>query len=220
MKSLFLCALLIVSMASVASADSIEIESTGAATVTVTGTGTTTYSNSDFNGWDIFLTFGSSNTPGLTPYGIDVTALVSCDLASCVASPLNILYSDTSFTVPVPAGQFENGYSSTVGGTGSGSTSEIAWANNSNTLFGLGATNKIGTGLGPFSGTNAGITVGGPASAAPYSLTIEDIFTDTSGFVSFSTDANVTETPEPSSLILFGLGLLMFPMALKQRQRA
>ena len=220
MKALFLCILLIVSIASVASADSIQVVSTGATTVTLAGSGTTTYSNSNFNGWDILLTFGSSNAPGLSPYGLDMTALVSCNLASCVANPLNIFYSDTNFTVPVFAGGFENGYSTTVGGSGSGSTSELAWASASNTLFGLGATNKIGTGLGPFTGTNAGITVGGPAGVAPYSMTFEDTFTDTSGFVSFSSDTNLTETPELSSLILFGLGLLTIPMALKRSVRA
>jgi hypothetical protein len=215
MKFIFLCALLIVSMASVASADSIQIVSTGATTVTVAGSGTTTYSNSDFNGWDIFLTFGSSNAPGLSPYGLDVTALVSCNIASCVANPLNIFYSDTNFTVPLSAGKLQDAYSSTVGGSGSGTTSEIAWANGSNTLFGLGATNKVGTGLGPFSGTNAGVTIGGPALVGPYSLTIEDIFSDASGSVSFSSDADLTPTPEPSSFILFGLGLVTIPMALK-----
>jgi hypothetical protein len=202
-------------MASVASADSIQVASTGATTVTLAGSGTTTYSNSNYNGWNILLTFGSSNTPGLSPYGLDLTALVSCNSASCVANPLNISYSDTNFSVPISAGGFENGYSTTVGGSGSGSTSELAWANASNSLFALGATNKIGAGLGPFSGTNAGITVGGPASVGPYSLTIQDTFTDTSGFVSFSTDANLTQTPEPSSFILLGLGLLTIPMVLK-----
>lgn len=220
MKKVFLCAVLASFAASVTAADSLEIESAGATTVVVAGSCSTMYSNSNFNGWDISLAFGASNSPGLSPFGIDLAALVSCDGgALCTANPLKIFYSDTNFNVPVAAGDFQNAYSATFGGSGSGTTNELAWASSTNSLFALGGANKIGSGVGPFSGTNAGTAVGGPAETAPYSLTVEDTFTDTTGSVSFSTDTNVTATPEPSSLVLLGAGLLMLPMALKWHLR-
>jgi hypothetical protein len=211
LKKLFLGTALAACVASVASADSLQIASTGASTVTVagSGSGTTMYANSNFNGWNILITFGSSNSPSLTPYGLDLTAVVTCSAgATCTANPLDIFYSDTNFNVPVAAGSFQDGYSATISGTGTGTTSEIGWANSGNTLFGLGLANKIGSTVGPFSSTAAGTTLGGPASAGPYSLTIEDIFTASSGPVSFSTDASVTATPEPSEALMLGTGLL------------
>lgn len=190
----------------VASADSLQLVS-GSTTVTVPGTGTTSYSNSNFNGWNIFISFGSSNSPGLSPYGLDLNALVTCNgAAACATKPLDIFYSDTGFTGSVPAGKFQTTYSATT--TGSGATSEIAWANASNSLFATGAGNKIGE-TGPFNAAGGfGTATGGPGISGPYSLTIEEIFTDTSGVVSFSTDANVTKTPEPGSMVMLGTGLL------------
>ena len=62
MRKLLLCALLVASAVPIASADSIMIQSAGATTVTVSGGGP--YSNSNFNGWIIFLIAGASSSPG------------------------------------------------------------------------------------------------------------------------------------------------------------
>jgi hypothetical protein len=132
---------------------------------------------------------------------------------------LDIFYSDTGFTRSVAAGGFQTTYSATI--TGSGTSSEIAWASTSNSLFALGGSNTIGAGVGPFRASGGfGTSVGGPAVVAPYSLTIEEIFNDNGGSASFSADANVTLVPEPSSLALLGSGLLLLPLALKWRLRA
>ena len=125
MKKLLLCVLLAVSTASIAAADSIMVVS-GATTITVAGTGTTTYSNPNFNGWNIITAVGSSNSSGLTPFGIDLTTLATCTSGACLTTPLVVLYSDINFNVPVSAGGFQTAYSGSI--TGSGTTTELAWA--------------------------------------------------------------------------------------------
>jgi hypothetical protein len=218
MKKLLLAALVAVSMSSVAAADSIMVVS-GATTITIASTGTTLYSNPSFNGWNITIAAGASNSPGLSPFGLDVTSLVTCSGgATCSTNPLDILYSDTNLNLSVSAGNFQTTYSATI--AGNGTTSELAWANASNTLFALGGTNKIGS-VGPFSGSGGfGTAAGGPAAVSPYSLTIEEIFTAASGNpTAFSADANVTAVPESSSLFFVGAGLLLLPIALKRRRK-
>jgi hypothetical protein len=217
---LWAVAVIFVLAPSLVKADSIQVQSTGATTVTVGGSGTTMYSNSNFNGWDVVISAGSSNSPGLSPFGIDLTVLATCSgSGTCAANPLNIFYSDINFNVPVAAGAFSTTYSATLGG--GATTSELGWANNLNTLFALGGTNKVGP-VGPFSGSGGFSTVtGGPAETGLYSLTLEDIFTAPSGTASsFSADASLTgtpvSTPEPSSLVLLGSALLAL-MLVKRR---
>jgi hypothetical protein len=183
----------------------------GASTTTVTGTGTTTYSNSNFDGWNIVITAGASSSPSLSPFGLELTVLATCNGGTmCSANPLDIYYSDTNFNVAVPAGGFQTTYSATL--SGNGTTSETAAVGSSNALFSMGST--IGT-VGPFSPVGGfGTATGGPATSGTYSLTLEDTFNAASGIAtSFSSDANLTATPEPGTLALLGsglLGLLMF----------
>jgi PEP-CTERM motif len=207
MKNWFLCALLAVSVPSIAAADSIEIVSSGAPTITVAGGGP---GSTTINGWTIGY-LGQSSSPGLSLFGIELSAIASCSSGACLTTPLDIFYSDINFTPTVSAGNFQTTYSATI--SGSGNTNEIAWASNSDALFALGGSNIIGSKLEPFSAFGGfGTAAGGPAevSAKPYSLTIEDIFTANGGASTFSTDADVTASvPEPSSLVLLGSGLLV-----------
>jgi hypothetical protein len=204
LKKWLLGAALAACAASVVSADSLELIS-GASTVTLPGSGgTTTYQNNNFNGWNIVITAGSSDSPSLTPYGLELTALVTCSNASGCAS-LAVGYSDTGFTAPVAANGFEDSYSATVSGSGSGTTTEYGFASSSNSLF---ATDLALGSVGPFTATGGNIAFGGPAISGTYSLTLADVFTAATGPIAFSTDASVTQTPEPSEALMLGTGLL------------
>jgi hypothetical protein len=187
---------------------------------TVIGSGSNvSYSNSNFNGWNISVVFGASNSPNLAGvnglFGIDITSLTAtCTGGNCSAAPLDIFLTDTGFTQAVGVGGFTTSYSSTQSG---GSTTETAWEDAGNTAF--AQTTLIGT-VGPFTGTNHGTASGGgPAGPTPYSLTIEDIFNANSGAASFSTDGNITSVPEPGAVVLFGTVLVLCASGLQRRRR-
>jgi hypothetical protein len=168
------------------------------------------YSNSNFNGWSISFVNGATNSPNLSPAGLDLASLTATCAGGggCTTQPLEVLYSDINFNAPVGANGFQTVFSTTQ--TGNGTATESAWFSNLNTLF--SELELIGT-VGPFSGSNnSGQATGGPVGAVPpYSLTLEQLFTDPNGsIVSFSADGNIVAlTPEPSSLALILMGVLM-----------
>jgi len=88
-----------------------------AGTDTITGT---------INGWSLYITSGTTKSPGLVPFGIDLTSLTASCMVSggCTgANDLHIIYSDAYFNVPVAAGGFLTSYSDTQNGTGTTSQS-------------------------------------------------------------------------------------------------
>jgi hypothetical protein len=193
----------------------------GASNITLTDTGSGVpdgsihYFNSNFNGWNITVVAGSSYSPGLTPFGLDVTSLTAtCDGGGCTTQSLSLTYSDINFSVPVPAGDFLETLSTTQ--TGGGTATQTAWFGNDNTIF--SEQNLIGA-VGPFSTSSVGFASGGSVAAvAPYSLTLEQVFTDTSGTdVSFSVDGNITAVPEPAAVVLFGSLLALCATGLRRR---
>jgi hypothetical protein len=206
--------ILSVALARSASASPIEIEliSSGATTVTVidnmtgdanSAPGTITYFNSNFNGWNISFVSGTSLSPGTTPFALDLAALVMPVLpASPPLMPLTILVSDTGFTDPSP---LLTTFSATIGGSGNGSATESAYIGSG--IF--AETTLIGT-VGPLTtaGFSGGTATTGAAGSPPYSLTLQEVLTDTSGVLSFSTDGDIAPTPELPAMLLFGTGLL------------
>jgi hypothetical protein len=180
--------------------------------------GTISYSNSNFNGWNISVASGTSHSPNLTPFGLDLASLTAtCASGGCTTTPLQVWYTDLNFTVPVIAGGFQTTFSSTQ--TGTGTASESAWFSNLNTAF--SQQNLIGT-VGPFSSSNVGSATGGSVAATPsYSLTLEQVFTDASGTsVSFSVDGNVINAvPEPAAIVLFGTVLALCAAGFRRRFR-
>jgi hypothetical protein len=213
MKVLFLGAALATAFGQLASATPELKLVSGASTLVIGGVGSTvTYFNTDFNGWNISIVFGSSNSPNLLGasgnFGIDDAVLAACIGGTCASNPLDILMSDTGFTQGVDAGGFTSIYSPTeVGGT----TTQLAWDSTDNTMFGAGTL--IGT-LGPFTGSgNGSVSGGGPAGPSAYALTVEDIYDGSGGSASFSTDGHITGTPEPNAMVLCGIGLAFLAAA-------
>lgn len=172
----------------------------GASTTIVTGgAGSVIYSNPAFNNWNVTLAFGSSKSPTIVPYGIDLTSLTAaCNSGIC--SELDIYLSDTNFDIASPS--FKNSFSTTIL-AGTGSATQKAWVDTSNTLFGTPGGGYIGQ-VGPLTVTGGGSVSGaGPAGPGNYSLTLEQIFTDRGG-ATFSSDGGITGVPEPASVALLG----------------
>jgi hypothetical protein len=199
----------------------------GASTVTITdngvgdgnaANGTITYSNANFDGWNISVASGTSKSPGLTAFGLDLASLTAtCASGGCTSDTLTVTYSDINFSVPVGIGGFTTTYSSTQ--TGVGTTTEQAYFSNLNTIF--SQQNSIGS-LLSFNSSSVGSVNGGTVAATPnYSLTLIQTFKDTSGAVSFSTDGNITNSvPEPASIFLFGTVLALSAGAFRRRKKS
>jgi len=190
----------------------------GTNTLVVAGIGSTvTYSNTNFDGWDISIVFGASNSPGLSGvngnFGIDASILAACTDQTCSSNPLDIFLSDTGFTQEVNAGGFSTVFSTTQYG---GTTDQLSWDTTADTIFGKGTL--IGE-LGTFTGSGVGsVSGGGPAGPSPYSLTIETTFNGSGGSASFSTNGYTTATPEPNPWVLCGIGLALCAAALRRRR--
>jgi hypothetical protein len=176
-------------------------------------TGQTTVSGT-INGWKITVVAGVTNSPSLTPVGLDLASLTAvCSTGSC--GDLLVEYSDINFNVAVPAGGFTTTYSSTQAGTGS--TLQKAWFDNGNTLF--TQTTLIGT-VGPFTSSNVGHASGGAiASDSSYSLTLAQFFSGGTNGTQYSVDGNITAVPEPVSVSLLGGVLLVTVGAIRRKMR-
>jgi hypothetical protein len=209
--------------ASSAKADELKL-TVGSNTLYVLGVGgLADYSNPNFHGWNLDIVFGISKSPTLDPYGLRLgTITATCVYATpCTNKPLDIYLSDTGFTESVSS--FVNGYTATD--TGGGSTTQYAWVDTANMLF--GEATPIGTlGVGPFTGAGvfaSSVTGGGPAGPDAYSLTIEDIFTNPNRVsASFGADGDIlsVETPEPVSMLLMGTFLSLAGGLLSKKKRA
>jgi opacity protein-like surface antigen len=244
MKKLFLgvfIALAIASAAFATSTDELMLCINGASCITVldtTNSNSITYANANFHGWNLQVIFGTSGSNANVQPALELTSLtatcVSTKGLGCGTNTLDVLYSDINFNVPTTPGQWSNQYSTTITAAAgrAGSTSELAWVDTANTIFGTPAGGAIPT-VGPFTGTNSGTTLGGPGTTtSPYSVTVEQIFSDNSSCtttkapfctgsgLTFSSDGSVSGSPvpEPTAIILFGTVVALCTSRLRRRR--
>ena len=167
-----------------------------AAADTVGFAGTVGYNNANFNGWRISGITGVSNSPSNNPVGLDLSSLTAtCFAATC--ADLTVLLSDTGFA---GVGGFQSSFSGTITGAGSTATQTAYFGAN---LFDRAPANQIGSALTITPPSGNANTGGGSAGPAAYSETIRQVFhVDNNGTASFSVDGNITQTPEPTAIVL------------------
>jgi hypothetical protein len=235
MKQLLFSAVLALAGGGLASANVPELFLvTGSTNATVTGSGNSvSYTNPNFGGWELDVVFGKSNSPGLIPYGIDLTTLSAACVGGGTCADLHVWLSDTGFTQA--ATSFVNVFSSTQTGSNASATQK-AWVGLGNTFFqsdgsdgtptvaGGSSIPTVGpiTGAGGFGMTTANITAPGSGHDG-YSLTIEDIFAGCTGTscASYSSDGHIIGgVPEPASIALFGTALAVCASRLRRRKAA
>ena len=178
------------------------------------------YFNPNFNGWDIYAVLtGNSNSPSLTPFGIDLAGTIAACTNATGCDPLTVSISDVGFTTP--ASSFATAMTDIQ--TGSGTVTQQAYYDLTNAYFGMGGT-IVGAGnplslsaTGSMTGTGVGTMSGGP-----YSLPLIQTFNTSctmAGCTSFTVGGNITgaTVPEPGTLALFGASLLGLGLFMRRR---
>jgi hypothetical protein len=128
------------------------------------------------------------------------------------ATTLNIYFSETGFTP-------DHGYwQAAIGGTAGGTMQYSTYIGASNTLFdtSTGLTSSGILGGGPFANAGTSTTI----FSGPYALTQHVQITHGSGVEASSFNAELRGVPEPSALLLLGLGFLGIALWRRKEARA
>lgn len=231
MRKFFLGATLALAVGGMAFASTPELELTsGTATTGILGpaAGAVSYTNiatcnstvqtGCLGGWQVTLSLAASNSPALTPYGLDLHNLTAeCFTGTC--ANLVVEASDVGYTTPSPTILRETFTGSL---TGAAQASQNAWFSQTDSYFAtgtsLGATPTETQATSPFAyANNTHLTLTGP-----FSLTMEETFAGCSSSndcASYSTEGMIrTDVPEPASVALFGSLLLLFASRLRRRK--
>ncbi|MBH0176687.1 MAG: PEP-CTERM sorting domain-containing protein [Nitrospira sp.] len=180
--------------------------SDGAATDQSTEPGVVVF-NGAIGSWSVNVTTGIVLNEG-RPY-MDLNS-INVSSTSASSTTLSIYFSETGFTT-------DNGFwEAAIGGTARNSIQYSTYLGTSNNLFdtSTGLTNSGPLGSGAFSSTLTSLNI----VTGPYSLTQYVQIQHGAGTRSTSFNAELRSVPEPSALLLMGLGFL--GLALWRRREA
>jgi hypothetical protein len=171
--------------------------SDGAAGDQSTDPGVVTF-NGAIGSWSVNVTTGIVLNEG-RPY-MDLNSINVSSTTSTASTTLNIYFSQTGFTA-------NNGsWEAAIGGVARNTVAYSTYLGASNALFdtSVGLTNSGLLGSGAFSNTTASNTI----LPGPYSLTQYIQIVHGAGTRNTSFNAELRSVPEPSALLLMGLGFL------------